>query len=492
MKFKLRLKNIFNILFILVFVYILKVSIFNVTSFRRLSPSIILIISIFLLLIYLFFRERLNNIPFKYILVINSILFLLLLVIQIIIAKELSVDPGWDFGAVANSAKSIALSGDTDYWWYFANYPNNLGATIFLTLVYKLTIILGISIDNYIKVGIFINIVVIDLSLILSFILLFIHKGEKVATLFTFSIIFITPLYMYTPIFYTDTLSMIYPIILFIFYHLYKNRNKIIYIILGSIFIAIGVLIKPNVIISLIALFIYSYLTDKLKGYYKVIFVGILSLILVNTTFNLYLKNKYMFDVTKNGFPSTHWIMMGLKGDGGYNPDDVEFTLNTDPKQRKDENIRVIKERLKDYKLSGLIHHFDKKIKYTWADGTLNAPGKLRQYPLNTGNYLDEYIYGGKSEVYLYISGASFSLTILGVLISALSSLIDKKHINIQDLFNISIFGVFLFLLMWETRSRYILCLLPIMMMSSTIGVDYLYNIIFTKVKLIASKKRDD
>lgn len=59
------------------------------------------------------------------------------------------------------------------------------------------------------------------------------------------------------------------------------------------------------------------------------------------------------------------------------------------------------------------------------------------------------------------------------MLISALS------HINKKDIYhfslNLSVFGIILFLLMWETRSRYILNYIPIFILLATYAIDYIY-----------------
>ena len=493
MNFKLRLKDIFNIVFILVFLYVFKVSIFNATMFKNLNPILIICSLCILFALYLFFIKKINDLSFKKLIIINIILFIVILIIQIIVAKQLSVNPSWDFRYISSNAKIIALSQYCeDLNYYYTYYPNNLGSTIFLSLIYKFAIKIGISLDNYLVIGIIVNIVIINISMLLSCMLLWLFNGKTVATSFSFFIIFITPIYMYTPIFYTDTLSMIYPILLFLLYYLYRNKNKNIYLFLGVIFIAFGILIKANVAISLIGLFIYVFLTSRPKEYFKFILIAIVSITLVNTIFSLYLRNRYDFDIENKGFPATHWVMMGLSGHGGYNQEDVELTLYTNPDERMRMNLYVIKSRLLDYGMSGIINHLDEKVKFTWTDGTLYAPDKLRRDPIYPENKLAQYIYGEKNNQYLYLSQASFVILILGILLSSIKSLKNKNTIDIQNLFNITIFGVFLFLLIWETRSRYLVCFLPVMMMSSTIGVDYLYNIIFTKVKLIASKKRDD
>ena len=70
--------------------------------------------------------------------------------------------------------------------------------------------------------------------------------------------------------------------------------------------------------------------------------------------------------------PYTHWLMMGLTGDGGFNLDDVKYTQsfpNID--EKKAANIEVIKQRLSDYGFIGTIKHMtNKSVHNTWGDGT--------------------------------------------------------------------------------------------------------------------------
>ena len=76
------------------------------------------------------------------------------------------------------------------------------------------------------------------------------------------------------------------------------------------------------------------------------------------------------------GFPKTHWVMMGLKGLGGYD-DEIDTNMTRflkDSGWSNDEiqaqHIRLMKERLEAFGVGGFINHLNSKLNFTWSDGT--------------------------------------------------------------------------------------------------------------------------
>ena len=82
----------------------------------------------------------------------------------------------------------------------------------------------------------------------------------KMATLFSFLSIFIIPLFAYSPILYTDTTTMIFPVAILLFLYNY-NESKSYYEIWNligiGVFGALGVKLKTNIIIVVVAIIIY-------------------------------------------------------------------------------------------------------------------------------------------------------------------------------------------------------------------------------------------
>ena len=300
----------------------------------------------------------------------------------------------------------------------------------------------------------------------------FIHRrlGLVSATWTSLLMLFISPLYMYVPIVYTDTLVMLFPILGLIFYDLfYHSRNgwRYLYLILLGLILAVGVLVKTNAIIIVVAIMIHYVMRNPLKKWIQLLIGVAVPFILVNVIYQGIMSPLYPNGKEELGFPMTHWVMMGLEGNGGYYHQDVEYTLSLKyagltNKEIKDIHIDRIKDRLSDYGIKGFLDHLHKKINYTWAEGTYFVPEKLRREPINTNGY-QSYIFGEKNEIYIY-SAQAVHLVILGLMALSGAYLL-KNRSSFLYVAAIAIFGNFLFLMMWETRSRYLVLYLPLMMM---------------------------
>lgn len=175
----------------------------------------------------------------------------------------------------------------------------------------------------------------------------------------------------------------------------------------------------------------------------------------------------------ETGIPSTHWIMMGLNNPGGYDDNDAHFSigLKNDDKSNqeiKEANIQIIKERIQNYGFTGMIDHLKQKINYTWSDGTYYSIRKLIREPLMENNPYADYIIGHQNKYFIYFSQISH-ITLIGSMLIGAFRLLRKKDL-FESILTITIIGVFLFLLLWETRSRYLVLYLPIFLALAAYG----------------------
>lgn len=154
---------------------------------------------------------------------------------------------------------------------------------------------------------------------------------------------------------YTDMLSVMFPVL---FFYLYLNskeqsgKRKIITYILMGLTITIGSLNKFTVIIIAIAVGIDLLINRKFKEFTKIL-VSVVSIMMIfNVTFNLYMYSSHLDRQTAKGenTPYNHWVMMGLKGDGVYNPEDYEFTRKYDYDENRNSKInKEIFDRIKNW-----------------------------------------------------------------------------------------------------------------------------------------------
>ena len=471
--------KLFNVFFCLVIAFIIKIAFFDSNSvFKELNKLNLFLCILFLITVLIFAVKLFGCLNKKTLKSISIISLLIIICFQVFFWINFKVNPSWDFGVIFFQAEKFSQGQVMFGEYFYNNYPNNIGITLALGYIFKIFSFLGGT--DYLNFAILINIIIIDITVVLIY--LFKNKmyGEIVSTTISMLMILITPLYTYTTIVYTDTLSMIFPLIIFYIYYIFIDNNSkgnnLAALAIGII-ISLGVIIKTNVVLGLIALIIYIIFTKRnIKEILKIVITIVISFILTFNIYKIIAQRHIPIPLSEAGFPYTHWVMMGLDGNGSYNPNDVDFTQNIEGKENKKKaNIQEIKTRLSKYGVSGYLQFLNGKLKYTWSDGTLFAPEKLRRSPIENNRY-QNYIIGEDRDIYLYVSQSSYIVVLGLILLGAIS--LFKKEININYLFNIAIVGVVLFLILWETRSRYIVCFLPILILSASNGLNYILSIL--------------
>lgn len=487
---KKNLMNIFNVTFLIIFLWIyINILLNNNTWF-------VSQLNIF----FIFFNIIIFILLYKILLKINSffknrthiILFLAIIILQIICIYNLKVNSSWDFDTVFGIAKNISQGKEFDEY-YLYQFRNNIGISLFFAIIYKI-----FHVTNYYNVSCIVNIFIIDLSIFLSYKLIKNKFNYEKALMFLSLCLGTTPLYTYSTIFYTDTISMVYPVLIYCIYlKLKENKNIYFYSVLLGVTAFLGSIIKFSVIIILIACLIDMILKNKIKFIYKKITLIILSYILSSIIFCFVINSSKIFSFnmySKSPIPPQHWVMMGLTGDGGWSGKEFDFTYklikDNDSNRKSVEkaiNNKII-ERLKNYKVNGYIKFLTYKNINTWGDGTYFAPEKLKRQPIRN-TLLHDIVLGNRKyfNYFAYFSQTTHIIVLTGILLSIFYALKNKKQDDL-DILRIVVFGLVLFFSLWEMRSRYLVNYIPIFLIL-TVSVDYnkfyrdLKNILFISDK---------
>ena len=465
---------IFNFIFIISMAFALSCGVTNpyYKVLNKISIVCMAIVELLVFLVMIYISKKINK---KYLKIISAINLIILLALLIIFGFSLAVTPTWDFGEVYNTA-ILKSQNQITYLpkYYYDMYPNNIFVTVIWSWIYKLFGMLSI---NYLYGSITINIILIFASVVVTYFLIKDIYGLRVATITSFLFLISTPLYGYAPIFYTDTLTMIFLPVAYLLYRKYLRENKWKYLIIIGILAAIGVGIKNNICIGFIALGIFAiFELRNIKKLLKLyIVVGVVFLIITSIISGICQSN-IPRPLSEAGIPYNHWIMMGLKGAGGWNQADVDATLAAGPNKQNmsKADSKIIKERLDAFGVDGLIKHLIYKNRFTWGDGSEYSTFYLTMKPLNKGTMYD-YIAGSKNYNFLLLSQGTQLFMLALIVISSIGLFKDRK--NPTMMFNICIFGIFLFLMLWETCPRYLLCILPIMIASASNGINNITKI---------------
>lgn len=481
------LKN-FNILFILIFIYVVYLSIFDSSQlFYSMNSFILMVGSCLGLLMFRYLFIALKKCKKKTLVAIIFFSFFFMILIQLLVGYNMVVKPGWDFSKNFNTAIQIANGSYSLDEYYWASYPNNIGSTILLGILFKPLTYFTDNISYFICYAILINIIMILISQIGLVWLVLRKKGLRIATFTSIFILFITPFYCYVPIVYTDTLGMLFPIwgvITIDIYESSKSTKKYLWLILTGLIITSGVIIKTNVIITLVAIVIYFIIKYNFFDAIKKIMLILIVFTGIMVGYKEIVQRMIPIPYNEAGLPATHWVMMGLTGNGWYNVEDVKISQQIYHEQGKkavkEVNLQVIKDRLKDYGVKGYLKFLNHKLTINWNDGTYFAVEKLKRDPIKNTK-MHSYIIGENKSYYVYMSQFMYIILFFGIVLSAIKNF--KSKINIYTLGYIALFGTMLFLLLWESRSRYIVIMLPMMIYCSIDGLEILERIRLPKLK---------
>ena len=223
-------------------------------------------------------------------------------------------------------------------------------------------------------------------------------------------------------------LTMIFLPVAYLLYRKYLKSEKWRYLIIIGILGAIGVGIKNNICIGLIALAIFAIF--ELRNIKKILKMYIDGIVLIVTSIiSGICQSNIPRPLSQAGLPYNHWIMMGLKGAGGWNQADVTASLDAGPNK---ENIskfdsKIIKERLDAFGVDGLINHLIYKNRFTWGDGSEYSTFYLSMQPIHTGEFYD-YIAGNKNYNFLLLSQGTQLFMLALIIIGSIGLFKDRKN----------------------------------------------------------------
>jgi hypothetical protein len=329
-----------------------------------------------------------------------------------------------------------------------------------LTVLYSWMMKIG----EYLHTGFYPIFFTYNISLLIGTLILIIltlwHKNPRAATLASLLAIFLPMCYRFIiQVGYTDGAS-IFALSTLIFLFEYHHINWWKLVLLSYIF-AYGYLMRPNIIIAIIALFIIGIFTYKKQKnickFVSQLFLFCFSGILLANSAGSLLNTAYHYDVNNSKqFPVVHWIYMGLNQQkfGKYNRADRNYTLDHNGfSSAQDADIAGIKNRVLESNPLSFSEHLIVKYGILWHEGTFQT----------LTDYQKEYVFAPKlflnySKPILWITQIFSKALISLFLLSIVLKLLHKKTVS-KNSFLLSlliIFGISLFhTIIWEVKTRY-------------------------------------
>lgn len=462
---KKALHCLFQVLFLLVFLFIYLLMIEKMVFTKELFAFFLS----FLFFIGLCFIYR--YLDQKHLMPILLVIMTLLL---IYCGYSLQFTPVADLGNLYKMARNFATTGSmrTIYKgvkmkYYLSIYPNNdclfLVLACYFRIIYLITGIVPTTIA-----GILLNVLVIDSSYYLTYKLTQTLLDEKSAQFVCLLFVLFSPFYFYVTFYYTDTFAI--PLMLLSLYLYLKGGKYNLFTSLLCAFFAYKM--KGNMLLLVIVMIIYTALTKPLKKTIlytlsSLLIFGALSFGFNSVIYMSHISSKQLEEQYK--MPLNHWIGMSLIGEGGYRKEDFKEIYHAgNYEQKQKAATKRIQNRLNSYTPFTFYKHCKDKIMYTWCDGTYFAINQTYYYPLkhhtikNPENTIHKFMtssfYRNYANMYQCFLLLSFILYVI------------YKKFSIEPMLLIQgmLLGSVAFFLLWETRSRYIFSLVPLMLIVAT------------------------
>lgn len=410
------------------------------------------------------------------------ITLVLVFCIQLYFGILLATDPIFDFEAVFRGAQAWASTGSLgEYQDYFYIFPNNLGSTLLLKNLFSAASFLGIH-NDYL-VGTLFNILLTDLTFLFVFLICDRLLGTAKAMLCFYLCVTFLPLYFFAPVFYTDTLSMVFAPL---FYYLYVRSQKLapaarifIFALMG-ITLAVGAGIKFTVVIVAAAVLLEIFATHQVKRNLLPIAALAAAAITVTMAFQGYIYSTVLDKATarERNVPYVHWIMMGLKGNGTYNGEDYQFTYSfEDPAKRTEAIVEEIENRLQNYGVPGFFKHAAQKSMYIFGNGTYNVSEFLDDNPQHDTLLHKFGLTGGKYyRIFFILAQAAHIGMFLAAVFAAAAAMLKPHKYPFPAVPFLSLFGLLLFLIIWEANPRYLLHFVPMLFLCAAWGMDAFFH----------------
>lgn len=483
---KIDFNKIWNLLFFLVLGWIFLLCLLDADAKYAFNPILIMfgIFASFLILttIYKHGKKKLANMSNKSTWMFYIIITVIMMIGQVVIGYLVRTNPSWDLGLVIQGAQEIVQNGHaTVASGYYVQAPNNIFITLLIAFFLNFFGLFGISNVNIITL--ITNIIFIQLAVLLLFKITKKVYGNFSACFVLILMFLFLPIYPYSTIMYTDTTSMFLPLA-FLYLALKikeckSTKQLIIFSVVVGVLCFLSFNLKVTALIVLIAFFINELIQGKVKQMATVCVCALCSFIVLQSCFITYIKKSNVigieYELTQQ-IPFTHFIMMGMYDTGAFSSEEWQFTLGLpDYETRKKEHLKVIKRRLENYRTQGYIRFLNKKVTgQTWGTGTYDFETILNSYAIDNNIAHKFLLRNGDYYKYVFYYCQIFHFTMLFfILISIFKSIKNGQENDVANIGKMSILGLLIFLLLWETRSRYMLNFIPIYLLIMFTGIAY-------------------
>lgn len=372
--------------------------------------------------------------------------------------------PIMDMATIMQSLPDFLDDGIPQVWGaYYIICNNNLGLALVLVGWYRLAGLFGITPDSEagIYAGILLNVLAILFSVVLVCLLArrILKRNSAVALAFLLCAGFL-PFVLWSPCFYSDTLCLPFPLLVLLGWTYYRAESRPVVRLVWLAGMAAaafaGYAVKGSVIVVLVAVIIQLFLEKSVRRALAGTAVLLVVFGILLGGYRLWQRTFLDFSVEDAvGLPIELWFAYGSTGDGNYNDDICQAAKSlTTMDQRRQMLRQHISAQYGARTPVGLADFMTRKAAITWGNGLYDAQEFLAT-PLKV-NWTHRFILEGQPGYMpmVYYCQAYLYFVMLLVLAGTLGA-VRRACPGPLTLARVSVFGLMLFLSLWETKARY-------------------------------------
>ena len=414
---------------------------------------------------------------------------------EFLIGAAVRVVPDWDAGTIYSNAAGLATGSlqtiDADY---YSMYPNNIMLTLALASYLRVLHEFGAA-DLYLA-AIALNAVVMTTAVLLVAVVTRRIAGTATAIFSLLPCVVFIALSPWVAVPYSDTLGMVFPVLLLYLFLLSRSATKPIpaysFCLAAGLVAAVGFYIKPTIVFVLVASTVVVLFARGDGGRKRrSLAAGAVFLVVALGGFAsgqaaikaaVATSPAIGFDLYHNDkeFPVTHFLKMGSTGLGGFNGADVAETKSIDSVRDRFQNgIDVYLDRVSGMGLWGYLDFLNVKGKaimgdgsfFNWGEGMARKPVELSANDPLSRAIQDYFYYQGPH--FAFLRGFWQSFWIVTLVLVAAPLLLRSRYLEHPGaaVMRLSLLALMLFLLFFEGRSRYLYMYVPFFILLASLTV---------------------
>lgn len=483
-------------------------SIFTAQNYiSEIIPNILLLIGfIFCIVLYLLFfkNEKTNNNntkkSCKWFWTIGCIA---LFILQVVVAYYLYFIPGNDAGVVREGALLYSNGQFDDFFnlKYYQQAPNNVMLYAFYVMIYKVSAILDINAQF---VLVLLSVIETNIATLMASMCVWEVTRKREFSYITFIIgALLFGLQSWIVIPYTDSLSIIFPIVSFyVFLKLKKHKDKIVLKwIMISIIPIVTYSLKALNIIILFAMILAYILHENFtfKELIKAMIGVLLAFILSRAIYAITIKAVDVTPDDNRKLDVTWYLLLGSNyyWYGQFNGEDASLVFSYDNVVERDSaSVEMVKNRITDMGIKGIIKHWNNKSHVFYNDPTFGwgvAFDFIKEIPVRDNFFAKMirnfyYPVRGYGLVLLYQAGnygQNYGIYVLlrqimwipVVFLMLFYCIINRNKNTVYGTLSLTFVGLFFFAMLFESSSRLYISYLPLFIVMSCIAFQKLIKI---------------